>query len=268
MPEPEKPPQSLDEALLMLQADLPTLVKDRRGQAGNQPTKYADLVQVNQVVLSKLNALGVIYKAKPTVRESEPRFVLHYTLRHVASDTSDEGDYPLQLSDNPQRMGSAISYARRYVLLALTGVAAEDEDDDGDAATGRRTAQRANARSRAAAPPADEERPTAQRAQRRTERPPLPGEPRPRSDQQLRKIMAQFGELGISDRASRLATTSTLAGRDLKSANDLTMAEAKKVIDAIEKALATDAPLAALETAMSLPPGGLAASVDDDQPPY
>ena len=58
-------PKDIDEALLMLQADPPVLVKDKKGQVGNQKTKYADLVQVNAVVLSRLNALGVAWVCCP-----------------------------------------------------------------------------------------------------------------------------------------------------------------------------------------------------------
>ena len=34
----------------------------------------------------------------------------------------------------PQTIGGAITYARRYALLAVTGVAPDDDDDDGQAA--------------------------------------------------------------------------------------------------------------------------------------
>ena len=37
----------------------------------------------------------------------------------------------------PQTVGSAISYLRRYGAMALAGVAASEEDDDGEAAQGR-----------------------------------------------------------------------------------------------------------------------------------
>jgi hypothetical protein len=36
----------------------------------------------------------------------------------------------------PQQMGSAITYARRYALMAVTGVFPSNEDDDGKAASG------------------------------------------------------------------------------------------------------------------------------------
>lgn len=43
-----------------------------------------------------------------------------------------ESRYPFQL-DKPQQMGSAVTYARRYSLAAICGIASE-EDDDANAA--------------------------------------------------------------------------------------------------------------------------------------
>ncbi|WP_229401941.1 ERF family protein [Micromonospora okii] len=233
-------PKTLDEALLAFQADPPTLVKDKSGQVGNQRTRYADLVQVNAVVLSALNKLGVVYKTRPIVRDVEPRFVLAYELRHVASGTAEAGEYPLKLSENPMQMGSAITYARRYVLLALTGVAAEDEDDDGQSASGR-YAQRAEQRRR---PPAAGGGATAQRAHRpRQAGPALPGEQPTAgragggiSEPQQRKLHASLRDAGKADRASALAYISDVVGHEITSTGDLTGAEASLVLDRLAQA--------------------------------
>lgn len=242
-------PKSLDEALCILQADPPVLVKDKKGQVGNQKTKYADLVQVNAVVLSRLNELGVVYKTKPTLRTEDPKFVLAYSLKHVASGDEETGEYPLKLSENPMQMGSAITYARRYVLLALTGVAAEDEDDDGQAASGRRYAQRAQQPRQQAGPA--EGRPTAQRAQR-PDGPPLPSDgPAGLSPQQRGMVMALFGKLNIEDRAARLNIAAQIAGRSLESSNQLTRAEASRLIDTLTRASEAEDPSGALGEALA-----------------
>lgn len=39
--------------------------------------------------------------------------------------------------ETPQALGSAITYARRYALMALVGIVADFEDDDGEKAMGR-----------------------------------------------------------------------------------------------------------------------------------
>jgi hypothetical protein len=67
---------------------------------------------------------------------ADGRLVLHYELRHV-SDDSVSGDYPLT-GGSPQEIGSAITYARRYCLCSVTGVAPESDDDDAAAASHKR----------------------------------------------------------------------------------------------------------------------------------
>lgn len=231
-------PESLNEALRLLQADPPVLLKDKKGQVGNQKTKYADLVQVNAVVLSRLNALGVIYKTKPTLRPEDPKFVLEYSLTHVPSGTQEAGQYPLKLSENPMQMGSAITYARRYVLLAITGIAAEDEDDDGQEAANRGTAHRARSERRSSAQVAQDEAAAAQRRAASTaSRPPLPGEqsaPDGITAGQLKKLQAQFTAIGWTDRGDRLRAVSTIVGRQIGSSNELTQSEADRLIEALE----------------------------------
>jgi ERF superfamily len=49
-----------------------------------------------------------------------------------------ESDYPVGGYGKPQEMGSAMTYARRYALFAMVGVAGED-DDDGNAAQAAET---------------------------------------------------------------------------------------------------------------------------------
>jgi hypothetical protein len=226
-------PKNIDEAMLAFQADPPVLTKDKRAHQ----SKYADLVQATEVILPKLNSLGVTWLTATKFLD-DGRFVLDYQLKHVASDTAWLGIWPLKLSDNPQQMGSQVTYARRYALTVATGVAAEDEDDDGGAAAGQRHAQRAN-RQHAAAPPAEDGQPV-QRARRpQPARPPLPGEePDGKVDQkQMRHMHALWNELGMGggeNRESRLKWTAKFAGlAELDSSSDLTRAQADQVIAAL-----------------------------------
>ncbi|MEU7677921.1 ERF family protein [Micromonospora taraxaci] len=222
---------TISEVLLELQADPPVLVKDKKGQVGNQKTKYADLVQVNEQVLSRLNELGVIWSCLPTLTD-EGKFVLEYELEHVASATKKVGRWPLRQSDNPQQMGSATTYGRRYALLAVTGIAAEDEDDDGRAAAaGGRTAQR---QQRPQAAPTGQA--TAQRAQRpAAAQPPLPGEnPNGITQPQQGLLHKLLNDMGKGERDAGLGYISTVLRRDVTTTKDLTKADAKQVIDRLQ----------------------------------
>lgn len=130
MADPKHP--NLAAALAAFQADLPAVHKGASGQVqGRRDYKYADLADVNGKVLPALGRHGMSFSAKPTLNEAGS-FVLAYVLRHE-SGGEDCGEFPLPSEGTPQQIGSAITYARRYSLSAVTGVA-PDEDDDGQAA--------------------------------------------------------------------------------------------------------------------------------------
>lgn len=154
----ETKPASLAEALASLQTKLPRIEKantaDVVTQKGKYSYTYADLAQISRQLMPILGDLGLSFIAKPTVT-ADGRFVLAYKLLHTSKET-EEGEYPLPTGGTPQSMGSAITYARRYCLCAVTGVAPED-DDDGAAAE-------AEARRPLAQPEPQWERPLPERA--------------------------------------------------------------------------------------------------------
>lgn len=227
-------PQNIDEAILALQKLNLTVKKTAAGaQRAGKTDKYADLGEYNRIVLTALNDLGVIWTCLPTL--SGENFVLAYCLKHVPSGTERSGEFPLPKGE-PQKMGSAITYARRYALGAATGVAAEDEDDDGAAAGNQRYAQRA-AQPRRQQP----EGQTAQRAQRpQSGQPPLPGEEQggkvdPKRMRQMHALWNELGYGGEENRSTRLARTANILGLpDLDSSGDLTQVQADRVIEALQ----------------------------------
>lgn len=124
--------ESLAAALAAFQAELPHIGKDNlavvKSDKGSYKYTYADLSDVSAVVLPAMARHGLSFSAKPTLDDAD-RFVLEYTLRHVGGE-ADVGRYPLPATGTAQQVGSAITYARRYALCAVAGVA-PDEDDDG-----------------------------------------------------------------------------------------------------------------------------------------
>lgn len=121
--------ESLTEALAAFQAELPKVAKNKVNP--HFKSRYASLEDLSAVVLPLLGKHGLAWTTCPTMTDTG--FVLRYALRH-ASGESLTGDYPLPSNANPQQLGSALTYARRYCLGAVTGVA-PDEDDDGNAAS-------------------------------------------------------------------------------------------------------------------------------------
>lgn len=122
------PHASLAAALSAFQYELPNVQKGSRND--HFKSSYADLADVVGAVLPALARQGLAWITVPTMTEAG--FVLQYSLKHVLGESID-GVWPLPdpASATPQAVGSAVTYAKRYALSAVTGVA-PDEDDDGN----------------------------------------------------------------------------------------------------------------------------------------
>lgn len=93
-------------------------------------SKYADLAAVIEAVRKPLTDNGLTF-SQMTHYNLEGMYLVTMLL-HTSGQWL-RCEYPLPLNATPQQMGSALTYARRYSLSAITGTAA-DEDDDGDKA--------------------------------------------------------------------------------------------------------------------------------------
>lgn len=138
----------LAEALSKAQGVIEGAKKDTEGQVGTARKKYADLASVWAACKAALSANGISVIQVPTATAAMAGVS---TLMAHASGEWVSGTLllPVQRRD-AQGMGSAITYARRYALMAFVGVA--PEDDDGDAAVGQRQEQRARPKSQGPAP--------------------------------------------------------------------------------------------------------------------
>ncbi len=116
-------------ALIKFQADLPDIALDAENP--HFRSKFASLPNITRVVLPKLAALGSAFVATPRVTE-EGSFVMEASLVHESGER-ESASFPITATD-PQKVGSAVSYFRRYALASLTGIVA-DADDDGNAAS-------------------------------------------------------------------------------------------------------------------------------------
>lgn len=118
--------ESLTAAVSAMQGELPVVEKLNSVNAGARKYKYADLTLLTEKVMPLLSKHGLAFIALPNIVDGV--FGLSYELRHESGD-SIKGHYPLPNSA-PQEIGSAITYARRYALAAVTGVAPGGDDDD------------------------------------------------------------------------------------------------------------------------------------------
>lgn len=121
-------------ALAKASCDFGDVKKGKTANTGTYSYKYADLGDVLDAVRKPLadNGLAVV---QPIGIEESGQPVLITRLMHTSGEWM-ESVYPLHDYAKPQEMGSALTYARRYSLSSLLGIAAED--DDGQAAQGGR----------------------------------------------------------------------------------------------------------------------------------
>lgn len=92
--------------------------------------KYADLAAVWDAIREPLSKNGL--SVTQTIGPYGEGTYLFTTLRHKSGQWI-RSLFPLPQSSRPQEFGSALTYARRYSLSAIIGIAA-DEDDDANAA--------------------------------------------------------------------------------------------------------------------------------------
>lgn len=97
-------------------------------------SKYADLSACVEAVIDALNANGIALIQQ--TRQDETGVTVETMFLHESGETLSSG--PLHVpaaKQDPQGYGSALTYARRYSLMAACGIA--PEDDDGNAASKR-----------------------------------------------------------------------------------------------------------------------------------
>ena len=89
---------------------------------------YADLADVNEATVEPLAQNGLVI-TQPVDWESELNAnVVRTRLSHVSGQFM-ESRYPIRSYERPQEEGGEITYARRYALSAMLGIAAEEDDD-------------------------------------------------------------------------------------------------------------------------------------------
>ena len=122
--------QTLAEALAAAQLEITDPAKDAVNP--HFRSRYADLATVLKTVRPTLARHGLALTQ--TTQVDEQGRLLLVTRLHWGNEEL-VGYYPIQpVKADPQGYGSALTYARRYTIQAIVGVAADD-DDDGNAAS-------------------------------------------------------------------------------------------------------------------------------------
>lgn len=92
-------------------------------------SKYADLSSILDVIRTPLSESGLSFVQFPKGEHE-----LETMLMHVSGEWISESYFMTPSKNDPQGLGSAITYQRRYALGAILGLNI-DEDDDGNKAS-------------------------------------------------------------------------------------------------------------------------------------
>jgi hypothetical protein len=205
-------PATLVEALAALQGMLPDVNKGATAEVqtkngGKYTYRYAGLDVITEALMPVLSSVGLSFTSKPTMTRKRG-FILKYKLSHIGGEV-EPGWWPLPdptaVDDRgrplhtPQEIGSAITYARRYALTAVTGLAPSADDDDGKAAT-----QAVQDRRDAEPPP-----------------PPLAGVEREQKIEEFKGLLREAGDVDTLKAAARAIVASGLAEDDQTALREL-----------------------------------------------
>lgn len=150
-------------AFVALLSELEDITKTRTAKiptktGGEYRYTYADLGDVLDVSRAKAAAQGLAITQEPQTDEHGTAVATH--VLHVSGQWLEYEPLRLPTGNDAQSHGSAITFARRYTLLSVLGLATED--DDGAAARsperhedhgGRSSAPRGNGQETATEPP-------------------------------------------------------------------------------------------------------------------
>src|SRR3954452_10532655 len=256
MPKSSESVAALAAALAKAQAELvnpekslTASIRTGRPGEGERSFRYAPLSSGLDIVRKTLGQHEIATVQTTAIDQTAGMVNLTTTLAHASGEwiASDWPVCPIAETANPQRIGAALTYARRYALFTLVGIAGEDDLDAPDLCDGPRSP----------APPADErslkpghrQPPVQQRKpgngqRRRGMHGERPSTLEPEQSAALReKLLTAVGSITSADSAVIWAQEA------LAAKNRLAAADAKLVEDAFEHRLSELAPSATVEAA-------------------
>jgi len=145
MPRSSETVAALASALAKAQAELVNpekslTAKIRTGRAGEgeRSFRYAPLSSGLDIVRKTLGQHEIATVQATAIDQTAGMVNLTTTLAHASGEwiASDWPVCPIAETANPQRMGAALTYARRYALFTLVGIAGEDDLDAPDLCDG------------------------------------------------------------------------------------------------------------------------------------
>ncbi len=248
MPRSSESVAALASALAKAQAELvnpekslTATIRNGRVGEGERSFRYAPLSSGLDIVRKTLGQHEIATVQTTAIDHTAGMVNLTTTLAHASGEwiASDWPVCPIAETANPQRMGAALTYARRYALFTLVGIAGEDDLDAPELCDGSRAPT--TPEPRGGQPRMLPQKPGNGQRHRGGERP-RTLDPKP-SAALREKLLTALGNITSADSAAIWAQEA------LTAKNRLTASDAKLVEDAFEHRLSELTPSETVEAA-------------------
>lgn len=204
------------EALARFQADIPPINKSKTARAGSYVYRYADIADIQRAIAPRMAECGL--SVTFGTAQIDPNTMAVTAIVCHAAGHCQTTTFPIPIDrasrmNDAQKMGSALTYGRRYALTAALGIVTAEDDDDAQSMSQPRQPERQQQRQPVSQPdPA----------------PDLTGEII--SPSQHRLIEARIGELGV-DRERVKAWVNKVTHGSVNHLNELPLALLQPLLD-------------------------------------
>lgn len=130
---------NLNKKFMQVLNEVPNFSTDETANAGSRTYKYLNLATLLKNIKPIFEKHGIAFSQKVTFNGTGDGRQVLGTVETVIFDENEQQtvcSYPFFVTGDPQQVGSAITYARRYSLTTVLGIF-PDKDDDGSYAKQR-----------------------------------------------------------------------------------------------------------------------------------
>nr|UVY58144.1 MAG: ERF superfamily protein [Bacteriophage sp.] len=124
---------NLSKKFMQVLNEVPNFSTDETANAGSRTYKYLNLATLLKNIKPIFKKHGIAFSQRVTFDSTGDGRQTLGTVETIIFDENEQQtvcEYPFYVTGDPQQVGSAITYARRYSLTTVLGIF-PDKDDDG-----------------------------------------------------------------------------------------------------------------------------------------
>lgn len=136
---------NLNKKFMQVLNEVPNFSTDETATAGKRTYKYLNLATLLKNIKPIFEKHGIAFSQKVTFDSTGDGRQTLGTVETIIFDENEQQtvcEYPFFVTGDPQQVGSAITYARRYSLTTVLGIFPDKDDDGGYAKQQYDTADR------------------------------------------------------------------------------------------------------------------------------